>query len=271
MHKGFEIKIDSQHFPIYRKNLYDNYFSFGEELYNQTKSIIEKELSKYKLPDGSLDGSLMQANWFPQIKADIFISHSHNDKDFAISLAGWLNKEFGLTAFIDSCIWGFADNLLKLIDDEYCSNKKENKIISYNYKNRNFSTSHVHMMLSTALSMMIDETECVFFLNTPNSITPDDVISKTHSPWIYSELAMTRLIRERNLSDYRSKVVTEMFSAVDRGQKNVDIKYIVNTDHLIKIKKVDLNNWKEQWPYITYHSPNFRVHALDKLYEITNK
>ena len=66
----------------------------------------------------------MQANWFPQIKADIFISHSHKDKGLALALAGWLEETFGLTAFIDSCVWGYANKLLKMIDDEYCYQKK---------------------------------------------------------------------------------------------------------------------------------------------------
>ena len=66
----------------------------------------------------------MQANWFPQIKADIFISHSHKDEDLALALAGWLKVSFGLTAFIDSCVWGYANDLLKMIDYKYCYQKK---------------------------------------------------------------------------------------------------------------------------------------------------
>lgn len=47
----------------------------------------------------------MQVSWFPQIKADVFISHSHSDEKLAIIFAGWLYNAFGLTAFIDSCVW----------------------------------------------------------------------------------------------------------------------------------------------------------------------
>ena len=32
----------------------------------------------------------MQNDWFSQVSADIFISHSHNDKDVANTFAGWL-------------------------------------------------------------------------------------------------------------------------------------------------------------------------------------
>ena len=54
------------------------------------------------------------------------------------------------------------------------------------------------MMLSTALTMMIDKVECVLFLNTPKSIDTTEVIDKTKSPWIYLEMAMMKLVRKRN-------------------------------------------------------------------------
>ena len=64
-------------------------------------------------------------------------------------------------------------------------------------------TSHVHMMLDTALTEMIDNTECIMFYNTPNSVLLADDLQKiknekkkvTLSPWIYHELAMTSLVR----------------------------------------------------------------------------
>ena len=171
MYIGFELNILNNSFP--------DYYQVGKTIYDENKRTIKLELNKFLLPNGSLDGSKMQENWFPQVKADIFFFYSHADKNLAIRLAGWLYTEFGLTAFIDSCIWGYSDDLLKSIDTEYCHNSNDN---TFDYQRRNLSTSHVHMMLSTALTMMIDKTECIFFLNTPNSITTSEVISKTNSP-----------------------------------------------------------------------------------------
>ncbi|MDD4968026.1 MAG: hypothetical protein PHT07_01210 [Paludibacter sp.] len=272
MYKGFEIKISKEDFPNYRLNLKNNYYTIGNKLYTQDKNVIQNEITKFKLPNGAIDGTAMQANWFPKIHANVFISHSHKDKEFAISLAGWLKIKFGLTAFIDSCVWGFADDLLKLIDNEYCSIRENNKIVSYNYKDRNYSTSHVHMMLSNALTSMIDNCECIFFLNTPNSITPYDVVStKTQSPWIYTEIAMTSLIRKKDVSEYRPVIIVESFSITER-KKELNLEYIINTDHLIKLRKRDLQWWEDNWPYDDYHSPDFTKFALDKLYElISNK
>lgn len=195
------------------------------------------------LNNGKLDGSKMQQNWFPQIKADIFISHSHKDKDLAIALSEWLFKGFGLSTFIDSCIWGYHNDLLKIIDNEYCKNPEGN---SYNYNKRNYSTSHVHMMLSTALSMMIDNTKCILFLNTPNSISSHSIISKTESPWIYSEIAMTKLVRKKHIREYRLQRITESFSSGGRLEKGLDFEYVVDKEHLTKINSDVLGTWSSQ-------------------------
>ncbi len=259
MHIGFELNI--------LKNSFPNYYLVGKKIYDEDKKNIKLELNKFLLPNGSLDGSKMQENWFPQVDADIFISHSHADVNLAIRLAGWLYEEFGIRAFIDSCIWGYSNDLLKSIDDEYCQNSNGE---TYSYQKRNFSTSHVHMMLSTALTMMIDKTECIFFLNTPNSITTSEVISKTKSPWIYSEIATTKMIRKKPLSSYRIRRVTKSFSTGGSLKKSLDVEYEVNTDHLIPISNIHFINWKRKWPINEPHFSDYSQYALDKLYEITS-
>ena len=179
MYRGFNLLLEKNYF---KKDHFEYLQEVGLDRLLCQKTTIEKIINSFIKDDASLDGSKMQANWFPQIKADIFISHSHKDEKLALALGGWLKETFGLTAFIDSCVWGYSNYLLKLIDDVYCRNINRN---SYDYDKRNYSTSHVHMMLSVALTQMIDNTECLFFLNTPNSITPDTIINQTESPWIY--------------------------------------------------------------------------------------
>ncbi|MEI6554227.1 MAG: hypothetical protein WCL70_01410 [Paludibacter sp.] len=267
MHKGFELFLSEDISPIFCKKLFENYYPNEKQIFDSTNQRIERVISNFKSFSGNIDGTKMQANWFPQIRADIFLSHSHNDKDLAIAIAGWLRQEFGLKTFIDSCIWGHSKDLLKLIDNEFCSNKINNKIISYNYENRNYSTSHVHMMLSSALTNMIDNTECVIFLNTPNSITPEDVINKTFSPWIYTEILMTSLIRLKRIEEYRPKITTESFSAIER-RKELKVEYVINTDHLAKMSTRTLLDWKKGWPIDKPHL-DFKYFALDKLYELT--
>lgn len=265
MYRGFNLSLDNNcYFKKFQK--------IGLESFSSQKASIEEKINSFVGDDGSLDGSMMQANWFPQIKADIFISHSHKDENLAIALAGWLKETFGLTAFIDSCVWGYANDLLKMIDDKYCLKD----IHSYSYEKRNYSTSHVHMMLSVALTQMIDNTECLFFLNTPNSITPDTIINQTESPWIYSEIAATRLIRKRSRKEYRLKPMVESFS--EGGRITPRIKYGLPVDHLTDIDNVVLRDWVISWQDVGYrnhflpqYSEDLGVHALDKLYELTKE
>lgn len=217
---------------------------------------IKRSLNSFLCPDGSLNGSKMKANWFPQINANIFISHSHEDEQLAIALAGWLHEKFGLVSFIDSCIWGYANDLLKMIDYTYCYNPRMG---NFYYNERNRSTSHVHMMLSVALTQMIDKTECLFFLNTPRSITLDTVIEQTVSPWIYSEIAMSRLIRRKSREAHRCLLLENVKSFASGG--GFRIRYDLPTDHLIEIGKRDLMEWED-----SYQSDQ-NSFSLDKLYE----
>lgn len=265
MHKGFELFINSSAFNA---GHYKRYLALGRERYDSVKTNVEDTINSFVLQNGKIDGSKMQANWFPQLEADIFISHSHIDEGLAIALSEWLYSVFGLSVFIDSCVWGYADRLLKLIDDEYCLNQGGQ---TYSYTKRNYSTSHVHMMLSTALTMMIDKAECILFLNTPNSITPYDVVSKTKSPWIYSEIAMTNLVRQKPVEEYRLERIVESYSEGGEIRKGLDVEYIVNTEHLTKIDVDDLSTWNTSWQFKgNKYSDDYMQHALDILYYITS-
>ncbi len=271
MYKGFQLELIEEDF--YSDKVFNTFYEIGKTYTSVQENNIKKTIDSYLFSNGTLNGSNMQENWFPQIKADIFISHSHKDEKLALALAGWLKETFGLTAFIDLCVWGYSNNLLKLIDDVYCRNINRN---SYDYDKRNYSTSHVHMMLSVALTQMIDNTECLFFLNTPNSITPDDtIIKKTKSPWVYSEIAMSRLIRKKELKEYRDVVLMESQRAFAEGG-TLDVRYDLPTEHLTEIDAEILESWENSWcllnsPKHEYlqHPKKIRVYALDKLYELT--
>lgn len=253
MFTGFNLKIDETAI------LGDAFYEKGLQLLNKDKAIVERNLTEYVYENQFLDGSSIQNDWFPQIDADIFISHSHNDEQMVISLAGWLYDIFGLKAFVDSCVWGYANDLLKKIDDEFCMNEKNNQNKSYIYEKRNYSTSHVHMMLSTALIKMIDKTECLFFINTPDSIAISDTIQNgTYSPWIYSELQISEVIRHRKLSEYRPGLI-EKKAQFEMAQ--LKIKYDVQIDHLISLTNGDLLYWWKNG------RKNLCDNPLDILYE----
>ena len=230
-----------------------------KEFIQSNKNIVEEAIDVCFLDDGSIDGSRMQENWFPQVKADIFISHSHGDKELAQELSKWLYMTFGLKAFIDSDIWGYAPVLEEelLCDYPYYSSQEEEEEL------KKFVSAHVHMMLSIALNQMIDNTECLFFLNTPNSISINAPIDgTTPSPWIYSEVAMSRLIRKIVPKRYKRKIVSlnerqKVFSAQP-------IRYTLPMDHLTKLSVGDLQEWKEECKECSCRSHT----ALDYLYKL---
>ena len=182
-----------------------------------------------------------------------------------IAFAGWLYECFGLISFIDSQIWGYSNDLLKVIDAKYCYQQESR---TYNYNLRNESTSHVHMMLLIALAKMMNKTECLFFLNTEESITVAETLNKTKSPWIYSELALSQIVR---IQDITRKKIVRLFDSGGEIQKSfsttVPIDLPVDTSHLTKLSINELNKWRE------LHLDNdkfntYREYPLDLLYSM---
>ena len=192
MFKGFDLRrFDLSFFkPEYQEELQVH----GKSVTTANQTAVRKLLETIANTKAALDGAKLQDTWFPQVKANVFISHSRRNENLAMALAGWLNDRFGLVAFVDSAIWDYAGDLLRIIDNVYCWQDESQEL--YSYQKRNESTSHVHMMLVTAIGMMIHRTECLLFVNTPQSISSQDVVAKTYSPWIYAELTMAAIVEE---------------------------------------------------------------------------
>lgn len=255
MHRGFQVLS----LP---KALANTYASEGRSVRNENRSRISEALEKYTNPNGSLDAELLSKRWFPQVKSDVFISHSHDNEAQALGLAGWLKAKFGLNAFVDSTVWDSADGLLRKIDNAHCLQDSG----YYSYSKRNLSTSHVHMMLAMAIAEMIDNSECLFFLNTPSSISPKQTIqggSQTSSPWIYAEIAISRIVRERPLpKGRRERLQKSMESRTVIAMDSIDIVHPLNVRHLAEISERELLSWQ-----IKYEIEEIE-HPLDLLYDM---
>lgn len=281
MYSKFDVKIDDY---FYNSEL-NKHLASGMSIYQEHERQAKKSLKEFLYDNGHIDGSAMKSNWFQIEKVDIFISHSHQDITKVKAFAGWLYDEFNLTAFIDSCAWGYCDELLKQIDDEYCK-KKDGK--TYDYDRRNYTTSHVHMMLSTALTEMIDNTECIMFYNTPNSVSLADDVETiknakkkvTLSPWIYHELAMTSLVRqseaERTIPLLEKSLSHKMYSE----KNNINIEHDVDKylKEMLPLTSDELKSWKRNYAILTHkldgdgilHIQGYEnIHPLDVLYNLS--
>lgn len=251
-------------FATFKLNLQDlsgefweEYYRKGLKLYGVHKQKIKESLDKYLSIDGELKASEIEKDWFPSLKADVFLSHSHKDEEDAIALAGLLN-DMGLKVFIDSCVWEYADNLLKQIDNEYCvlTTNQDGSINTYDYQKRNQSTVHVHMMLNGALMKMMDNTECLIVLDTPNSLKAKDISNgTTNSGWIYSELLMSKFLRKRY------PIRKSMNFAINESVRHdgLSVVYDVDITHLIVISINDIIDAMKS-------AENLGVSVLDRLY-----
>lgn len=259
---GYNLHLDKN------TSKFQDYISIGECHLNRQKEEATNNLKKYVI-NGIADGTKLEKDWFPEIDADIFISHSHADEELAKGLAGWLNAFFGLNCFIDSCVWGYSDDLLDKINNDY-SDRQDKPIggCTYDYRKCNTASKHVNTMLTIALHKMIDKAEVTFLLNTDNSISKygDVYQNATYSPWIYSEIVCTEIVRKKPISEYREEAVLEHFFE-NRQSRNdgFSAAYGVSLEHLENINLLVLNKWKS-----LYDNCNIK-YPLDYLYKLTHE
>lgn len=242
MYRKFQLReIDSNIFAYNTKR----YQEIGESILKEQAKEIKTKLQSIVVGDGHiLNGDEIQQNWFPKVECDVFISHSHKDTGLAVAIAGWLYKEFDLLAFVDSEIWGNSQDLLKEIDELFCRNDDGN---TYDYLRRNQSTSHVYLMLNMALAQMIDNTECLFFLNTPSSVCLDDIKdSKTLSPWIFSEINLSNILRLR-IPERLS--ITSSYStggALNERANDSMMNHSLDLNNFISLCSTDIIEWQRR-------------------------
>ncbi len=233
MYRAYSLRI--------AENLFQSYLEDGMSATKENNAAAKAGLDKFIDGDGSLVARKIMDDWFPRVKADVFISHSRKDEELAIGLAGWLKEKLGVSSFIDSCVWGYSPELLKKLDKQFCL--KDDGY--YSYDKRNITNCHVNMMLSTSLAKMIDQCECVIFLNTPNSISCKGCIEKdgTESPWIYAEIEATRMLRENTPERKRWLVKASVENRSIVLDETISVKYDLDLKHLLLLEKEQIIKW----------------------------
>lgn len=246
MYRGFNLKdisfeedinVLAKQYDMTHKNL------FSQKLFYSIESFIQTEYT--------FNGSALINLWFPKTqRPDIFISHSHSDIKLAKALAQWLEDEFSLSSFIDSTVWGDFTILRKKINN-YFFTKLGSK---YDCNQQDRVSQHVMMMLNTSLMEMMDRCQSLFFLNTPNSISVEDVCNdSTYSPWIFSEIGMFNCIK---------KTIPLRESVYKQYSR---ISYKLDLSQLTELTCEDLNEWYDETRNL---ENNTRSSCLNKLYKL---
>ncbi|GAA8789243.1 hypothetical protein VN0559_14230 [Helicobacter pylori] len=122
----------------------------------------------------------------PQLKsAQVFLSHSHVDKNKALKVKNYLESRTKHKVFVDSLFWDYKDNVL-------------NELAKYD------DTSKIKdaftLILRESLQDMIEKCPYFVFLQSNNSVSNQGLSRTTYSAWIYEELKIAHSIRESRLT-----------------------------------------------------------------------
>ena len=241
----------------------DELRNIGEVRQKENREIIRAKIDEFVSVDGVIDAESLMKEWFPEIKADILLSHSSRDKSDIHLIVGYFEKELGLKVFVDSLVWGYSGKLLKDLNDEYAKNHSGN----YDYDPAMWLSSNVNLILNTALNKMVDRTECLLFFNTPNSVSSSegdkDNGSMSNSPWIYSELSMTDTMRKKTPRRYLIKSIDESYIGNEsmEFEDKRGVKFIYKLPNtLIRLEEGKLKDW------LNYTTRG--LGRLDDLYDI---
>ncbi len=119
----------------------------------------------------------------PQLKsAQVFLSHSHADKNKALKVKGYLESKTNHKVFVDSLFWDYKDDVL-------------NKLAEYDDISR--IKDAFTLILRESLEDMIKKCPYFVFLQSKNSVSLNqDLLSITYSAWIYEELKIAHSISE---------------------------------------------------------------------------
>ncbi|WP_441738794.1 toll/interleukin-1 receptor domain-containing protein [Helicobacter pylori] len=121
----------------------------------------------------------------PQLKdAQVFLSHSHADKNKALEVKNYLESETNhrVRVFIDSLFWDYKDDVLNELE-KYDDTSKIKDAFT--------------LILRESLQDMIEKCPYFVFLQSNNSVSfNQDLSCITYSAWVYEELKIAHSIRE---------------------------------------------------------------------------
>ncbi|WP_146036688.1 hypothetical protein [Pseudomonas protegens] len=193
-----------------------------------------------------IDADLLSRHIFPQQqRTHVFLSHSHADEERAVELAVRL-RDRGVNVFVDSCVWGASQHLLEKLMVYYADQKADGEPLS-ELEVSDLSAG-VHLMLAGALQEMIDRTELFVFLNTEKSVPLKayEGSDRTFSPWIYSELQFSAMVRRRVPARRRGRSRSVLSLEHEQAKRLLpDFAHKALNSHLPKVDGSEFSGWIE--------------------------
>lgn len=191
--KAFKVDLDSSKNQIMLKPIAR---SFNNQAH-QINEVAEKIHELIKNARYSNDNIVLKRNeikeaffspFKPQLKnAQVFLSHSHADRNKALEVKDYLESQTKRKVFIDSLFWDYKDDVL-------------NKLARYDDISK--IEDAFTLILRESLQDMIEKCPYFVFLQSKNSVSNQglsrnqDLLKITYSAWIYEELKIAHSISE---------------------------------------------------------------------------
>lgn len=198
--KAFRVDLDSSENQSILKPIAR--YSFHNQTH-QVSEVAKKIHELIKNAPYSNDNIVLKRNeikeaffspFKPQLKTvQVFLSHSHADRNKALEVKNYLENQTKRKVFIDSLFWDYKDDVLNELaeyDDKYDDKYDDISKIKDTFT----------LILRESLQDMIEKCPYFVFLQSKNSVSNQglscnqDLLKITYSAWIYEELKIAHSI-----------------------------------------------------------------------------
>ena len=213
-----------------------------DSLFKQKKKDYQAVIKKLIDNQPTVSGQDIMNEVFPEIQADIFVSHSHADVKLAKDLAYYLSTQCKCKVFIDEYAWGNADEILK-----YMNMSAKTKDGYYSYEGCNRNAAAAYMILANAIAAMLHKCKLFIFVESEHSIR-GNAKNETASPWLFYELQLFNKIVENELAiaqrlGIRIPAWINLRIQPQASLEGLDISYPVPKKFLLESNKRLIYDW----------------------------
>ncbi|CAX30111.1 toll/interleukin-1 receptor domain-containing protein [Helicobacter pylori] len=197
--KAFKVDLDSSKNQIMLKPIAHSFNNQAHQINEAAEKIHELiKNARYSNDNIVLKRNEIKEAFFspfkPQLKnAQVFLSHSHADRNKALEVKDYLESQTKRKVFIDSLFWDYKDDVL-------------NKLARYDDISK--IEDAFTLILRESLQDMIEKCPYFVFLQSKNSVSNQGLSQITYSAWIYEELRIANtFIADTALQESRIKAM----------------------------------------------------------------